>query len=651
MHLRAFLLATVYGACRPVYPFFVTVAIYFFLAPIPAYPAAGESYLQALLKSAAEKRLSEDRYWDILVHYKHHGSGRKSLIDDPRFFLAPDGKVNPSAELEATLRSFFQEEKKNEEPPRCRFVARYAWLKGKLDIDEAKLPSAACTEFKEALARVNPHSAALIFPTALINSPASMFGHTLIRIDSKNQNELLSYAATYAANATDSNGFLYAFKGIFGYYRGYYSILPYYDKVAEYSDIEHRDIWEYRLNLTEEEVRKMIMHIWEVRDIYSDYYFFDENCSFNLLLLLESARPSLHLSDSFWDDKVRFWVLPVDTIRAIKESGLITGEAYRPSRAKRILTIASRMEDNHWKLALDVANRKTSPQTVREMSVTPEEKMKTLDLSAELLQYKYARKEIEKTDYLKQFLPVLTARSALGIQDAGAYTVAPPTPPEQGHLPGKFSLGAGYRTDSYFTEIGWRAAYHDLLDPDEGYAEGAQINFFDIRGRYYFKEDSLKLQQFRLIDIVSLSPVNTFFKPVSWKVNTGFDRELFRNGEEHLFYRINPGGGFSYKSDLIGLSNIMIESDLNLSGVLRDDYSLGFGVSADIIKQLTDSWKISFSAKSMYYEAGDRHRSMKCAFLQNFKISTNNGITLSLSREKTFGHYQSMAGLSWNVFY
>jgi hypothetical protein len=650
MRFSAFLFAMVYGTSRPVYFFFVILSIYFFLVPVSESLAADQSYLDALLKSAREQRLSEDRYWDVLLHYRRHGSGRKSLIDDPRFFLAPDGKTDPVAELEATLKSFFQAEQKDGDHPRCRFVARYAWLKEKLGVDELRLPAPACTEYNNAMERVNPHAAALIFPTTLNNSPASMFGHTLIRIDSKNQNELLSYAATYAADATDTNGLLYAFKGIFGYYHGYYTILPYYEKVAEYSNIEHRDIWEYKLDLTEEEVHRMVMHAWELRDIYSDYYFFDENCSFDLLLLLEAARPSLHLSDVFWDNKARFWVIPIDTIRAVEESGLITKETYRPSQSTRIMAIAVRMKKEDWKVALDVVKGKTSPQVITDMEMAPEEKMKVLDLSADLLQYRYSRKEMTKDDYLKRFLPVLTARSTLGKQDADVYAITPPTPPEQGHLSGRLSLGPGYRTDSFFTEIEWRSAYHDVLDYDEGYTEGAQVNFFNLKGRYYFKEDSLKLQQLRFIDIFSLSPRNTFFKPVSWKVNTGFDRELFRDGTEHLVYRINPGGGFSYKNDILGISYAMFETDLTFSNALKQNYALGFGGEAGFIKKMTDLWKMSLSAEGIFYEAGDEHHKMKASWANSFKVSTNNSILLSLSREKTFDRYQTEGELLWRMY-
>jgi hypothetical protein len=95
----------------------------------------------------------------------------------------------------------------------------------------------------------------------------------------------------------------------------------------------------------------------------------------------------------------------------------------------------------------------------------------------------------------------------------------------------------------------------------------------------------------------------------------------------------------------------MIETDLELSGGLQDNYSLGFGASAGIMKKLTGSWKINLSAKSIYYEAGDEHRSIKASLAQNFKITTNNSITFSLSREKTFDHYQSEVNLSWNIYF
>jgi hypothetical protein len=92
--------------------------------------------------------------------------------------------------------------------PQCRFIARYSWLKEQLNIDESKLPAVTCSMYEEALANIKTKSAVLVFPAAHGNGPASMFGHTLIRIDSTFQSDLLSYAVNYAALANDTNGFV-----------------------------------------------------------------------------------------------------------------------------------------------------------------------------------------------------------------------------------------------------------------------------------------------------------------------------------------------------------------------------------------------------------------------------------------------------------
>jgi hypothetical protein len=349
-------------------------------------------------------------------------------------------------------------------------------------------------------------------------------------------------------------------------------------------------------------------------------------------------------------DSARFWVIPSDTIRAVIDSGLIAGAKYRPSQATRIRTIASHLNKEGQAASLAILDRKLSPQSIPAMDAAPEEKRAILDLSTEVLQYKYSRKEIEKDDYLNLFLSVLHTRSTLGSSPAELYAPPVPVQPEEGHRSGRFSTGAGYAGRDGFLEMNWRAAYHDILDPDEGYIEGAEIRFFDISGRYYFNENKARLQKLHFIDIVSLSPRDKIFQPTSWKMSTGFDRKLMPERGESLVYRINPGGGVTYRIKYLGLVYVMLESDLNLSNTFRDRFALGIGPSAGILSTPTGSWKMDLSARSLYYELGERHRSAAVSLTQNFKITANNGIRVSLSREKTFDRYQSEVKVSWNLY-
>ena len=116
----------------------------------------------------------------------------------------------------------------------------------------------------------------MVFPSAFVNSPASAFGHTLLRIDGPNQTEkdrLLAYTASYAAVTGGEDVVSYALRGIFGGFAGVYTVFPYYQTVKKYSDLEHRDIWEYELKVTPEETEFIAMHLWELKGVFYRYFY------------------------------------------------------------------------------------------------------------------------------------------------------------------------------------------------------------------------------------------------------------------------------------------------------------------------------------------------------------------------------------------
>jgi hypothetical protein len=155
----------------------------------------------------------------------------------------------------------------------------------------------------------------LVFTSAYLNNPASLFGHTLLRLDRRGEpasTQLLAYAVSYAADDSGSTGLMYGIKGIAGGFTGYFELQSYDRLVRTYSDIENRDIWEYRLNLTPGQMARLVAHLWELREVRFDYYFFSENCAWQLLTLLEVADPSRVLSDRF-----ALWVAPPDVLRLI----------------------------------------------------------------------------------------------------------------------------------------------------------------------------------------------------------------------------------------------------------------------------------------------------------------------------------------------
>lgn len=323
--------------------------------------AAGALFFSAILSFAASPAelhdVAQGRYWQLLLHYKDNMFGHtRSLADGMEFFLSPQGKTDPEAELRADIEAFASKDRKVgplKQHPQCAFPERYRYLKEKLHLNT---PDVACREYREWIARFNPQGATLVFASAYLNNPASMFGHTFLRIDSKpragqsHKNDLLDYGINYAAKTGDDGGITFAVLGLIGGYPGFFSLLPYFDKVNEYSDVESRDLWEYPLHLNAEQIQRMLAHVWELGTTYFDYFFFDENCSYHLLSLLEVANPDWHLTDAFF-----YWVIPGDTVRVLKATPGVLGEpAYRPSLQRRLqtrLTLLNEKEKNEFTAA------------------------------------------------------------------------------------------------------------------------------------------------------------------------------------------------------------------------------------------------------------------------------------------------------------
>ena len=157
--------------------------------------ASNTKRVDELQSLASAQQLWRNPEWLQLLHFTTNSTQHISQVDDQKFFYAADGKINPETEMLATLAAFYQEQVELDDMAQCRFPARLAWLNQKLNNQITDLPPALCALYKEWRASVPDDQLALIFPAYHLNSPSSMFGHTLLRLDaasSDNSSEWLS---------------------------------------------------------------------------------------------------------------------------------------------------------------------------------------------------------------------------------------------------------------------------------------------------------------------------------------------------------------------------------------------------------------------------------------------------------------------------
>ncbi len=585
------------------------------------------SYLQELLEVANKKKLHQHRYWHLLLHYrKNFLGGFTSEVDDPGFFLSAEGKNSPKAELVATLEKNFSDELvgRSQQVAQCAFIARFHWLRHQLQIDKTRLHIQHCERFEHWLNELNPASITLIFPSAFMNNPVSMFGHSFLRIDQHGQTEhtrILAYTVNYAANVPPNAGIEFAFNGIFGGYNGFFSTIPYYVKVQEYRDIENRDIWEYRLNFSTEQIHQMLMHTWEMGNAYFDYYFFKENCAYHILSLLEIANPQLHLTDKFHS-----WTIPADTIRLLfQNDGLIAAMSYRPAgstKLKRKRETVQRTDQSF----LDQLT--TDPSLARQtdfLQLPQARQIFLLDLASDYFRYKSRMDKTLAEQYKIDNKSILLSRSKIQVPSS-PFSITPFTlSPEQGHETARMGVGAGWRNDEIFEQISVRAAYHDLLDPSPGYTPDSQIELGALTLRHYHRRNQFRIEQLTLVNVLSLSPIDSWFHGPSWKVQFGMNTIKTRSCDLCSNGYLNTGAGGSLETHLFQREVFFLfgEAEANVSNAYDENHRIGGGVSGGVVAKLTDNWKVMASAGYLGYFFGDRSDDLKVSVGQRWTVAKN----------------------------
>ena len=588
---------------------------------------ATNSIVANLQQLAEEKQLWEHPEWINLLHYNKEGffDNYISQVDDDRFFKAEDGKTNPKSELLETIAAFYRTDIKGNEHPRCHLVSRLNWLKQQLAIDEKSLPRMDCKDYKEWRGLVQADHITMIFPAYHLNSPSSMFGHTLFRLDKKingSDSEWLSYAVNFGADTTtEDNSILYAFKGLAGGYQGIFIVQPYFKKIQEYNRIENRDIWEYSLNLNKEETERLITHLWELKEMNFDYFFFDENCSYRLLELLEVARPGIELTDEY-----NFTVIPVDTVRSTQRTNMIDKVEYRPSQSTQLQALIDQMPEEDHELVIALSKSDVTVNEEPFLSYDTDRKRLIVDAAYKYLRYQEKRK-VRTPEMAKLSHRLLEILNQYPSQKQEAVTPRS-SDPGKSHLSRRVSPALGSRNKRNYAELSYKMSFHDLEDNVQGFLPGAQINMGNYQLRAYRNGD-VRLHQFDIVDIFSITPRTEFFDPLTWRVYTGMERQP--NGlRDHRVSHVTGGFGVAYE--------LWENSQFYSLGILRLEHNTYMNNSVEPALGILTGLLHHFDSSTMHLElSGEEFKDdfyrTRGIYTHNFVISTNHSLKITAARE------------------
>jgi hypothetical protein len=517
------------------------------LKPIASTAEVAASSAEISAQAAIE--VARHPVWLKLGHYQpaRTASGYRSAVTSPDFFLSEDGRVNPRAELEATLKAFeMSVGLTSDEHAQCVFRGRYVFLSSLTGLLNGGTPKARCEKFNRWALGGTAESISIVFATGYLSNPASFYGHVLMKFngsDSTRYLSLLDTSVNYGAIVPDNTDPIsYIANGVFGGYDGGFSQIQFYFHSHNYADIELRDLWEYRLALSEDEVELMMAHAWELLGRRFTYYFFRENCAYRMAELINLADGV----DVFPEN--RFWTIPQSLVQKLvaterRGRSLVDEVRHHPSLQTRFIDRYS---------SLDSEGREQIGRLVAEPSLLSSadfasravhEKQHVLDA---LLDYhRFVGNERLSADHPLQigYRTALATRLALP-PSQGVQKTSPRESPDRGRPPGLFRVGSGYNSEvGAIGLVQLRPAYYDALDGDVGQIPSATLTMADLT--LVTNHDRLALRRF---DAVKVESVRRFAsglpgdESILWRVRVGIDSvELIPNS--HKLFRAEAAVG------------------------------------------------------------------------------------------------------------
>ncbi len=573
---------------------FFLILIFALLLPDPVYsdtalPPAG------IIKFIDSGKLYNDPMWIALLHYlKKVNGGYVSEADGKNFFISPYGKTNPREELLSDIAAFMEPEEKYSDEvmhPQCRFPARYKWIKTRLSESGFLFKDVKCNRFEEWAYLLRPRGMTLVYASGYLNNPASMFGHTFIRLDRKEktiETDLLSYAINYAAIPTTSNAFFYAILGLTGGFEGRFSTLPYYMKVQEYGSMENRDLWEYQLNVNEEQIDYVVRHIWELGQTHFDYFYIDENCSYHILSLVQIAFPDIDFRDYF-----PVYTVPQDTIKfLLKYDSIIKGVTYRPSLKSIAENMVLSLNKEELGIAIRIAKSETKliiPEGFDKL--TDERKAAVLDIASVLYRFYrgYGLPEKEEKKVRETEKEILLNRAKLNIISHKT-ELSKPQPPHSAHGPAMLSIGGGISNKGSFETLELKPVLHDLISREDGYEPLTQIDMLKLSLRFNNRSEKVLIDSFDFIRIVSIAEMKSWLKKLSWNLSLGTDAD-YRNdigGLKYINFMLRGGPGIGMSTHIFTRETYFLFWENRIIADTDPDITFCSGITGGLILKITD---------------------------------------------------------------
>lgn len=483
--------------------------------------------LNNILKKIEESKLYDHPTWKSLLHFDPKSG--KSFITDKNFILSlKEGQFSLKREMILTIESFLKSQNFQEDTnPICKFPARLYWLKSNIPELNDLIPDVKCKDLDIYLKKAPAEDITLVFAAEDVKNPTSMMGHVFLKLTGYNdENVYVEHAVSFFAVLNTLNPVKLLIESTITGMESFYSLKPYKKFISRYLIDENRVIWEFPLKGLKDKDKELIhLHIWELRDVKTEYYFTNYNCATVIYYILSIAQPKML-------DIKPSWISPRDVVRISKEVLLVDEAELIPTDEWLIRILEDRVSFRDIKKIKSIISKDYCDNSIFEN---------------ENFEYKFYL-----TNLYKSYIYLLRQRNLLSktkaqkllscVPSIDGYTIDLTNykNPYKTPLNSKISFGYYRFNNEDYTQLIILPIYNTLLDNNrQGFLFETDLRMFEFS--LLVNKSNIKLNHIYLYHMYHLKP---------YSLLTGGSSYTFKIGMESHYKKLDPNlslftsGGF-----------------------------------------------------------------------------------------------------------
>ncbi len=563
-------------------------------------------------------RTANDSYWQLLLHYQDG----QSIARSDEFFMAKNGYVDPESELKADIAAFYNQDiSLGDDHAVCRFPARLKWLQQQGLVSQ-KLPKVKCKKLEEYLSKVAADELDIVFASENPNSLISMMGHVFLKFSGRKDGVVVEHSLGYFAKFYDVFPVKPVVFSLFPGTEGIYAVEPYRKRLENYTDKERRGVWEYKLQLSKKQIERLLLHVWELKNIDVRYRFAGHNCGSALIYLLAVADQDIIDNYEF-----RAIDAPIDIVKKLNKIGIITRIEMAPSDVHKLKMIEGNFTANGARLVKDLAQNAYFDEKLQDLSA--QEKSNMVYAAQAFLDSRFVDGDIEQEQYratkiklgnLSEKLPKhdlrFEAKDPLKKQQSARVNVGLVDQSQQGDV----------------VRFGFYPVYNDLLSDNSNFFNEIELSLANLDGRYFVEDDKILLENIDLIKMKNIVPSGNLSGGLSGSFKINFERQNIAYSSGRMFFNSDIKVGYAknlffkrfFAYGLVGIGY----SRFGSQNVVYNNPEVG------IVAQLGKVGKLNINYEKFFADKDYKYRDL-FEVTQSFFVSKNINIAIKYRFIKT----------------